>query len=390
MTQTASIAPARAKAKIDLVPHEGVPQALDAMSCVAPAEHAFLRAGWFAGSGAETTLVAESGGRPIAAFPTVAAGPPALGARAVAGLYWPFRNMLLAADVEDGEIEQMLRALRSAGTLGPLWRLGPVYADDPTATRLTRLAPAAGWSVLKRPLGRTWTFDVGELRAQRADWPRPSTLKRLGRYERKLRAAGTLEVERIIGDGWTRERLDAFAEVEQASWIAASTDHSGAKFMLPARRTFWERCIADRALAEMLPALLVRLDGRPIAFSFDLEVGGLRYGLAGTYDAEFGNLDVGKFANELNMMWALERGVTRFDWGAGDGGYKREIGFTPGSEIVDLLFVRSPLAAAALRRRWERPREGAPDDSRWLPLTRRERLLVASLATATAVAAMAE
>jgi len=390
MAELASIAPERSTAEVELVSHPGAPQSLDALSGAAPAEHRFLRAAWFDGSGAEATLLVHRDGRPVAAFPTVPAGPPALGACAIAGLYWPFRNVLLAADADDGEIVRVLGAIRSGSKLGPLWRLGPVYRDDPTAVRLARLAPTAGWSVLTRPLGRTWILDVAELTAKSGTWPRRSTLKRLDGYERTLSACGTLGVERIVGTGWSSDVLGALAEVERGSWIASATDRSGAKFMLPERRAFWERCIADPVLAEMISAVLVRLDGRPIAFSFDLTVGALQYGIAGTYDAAFGALNVGKLANERNLIWAVERGVTRFDWGAGDSGYKRSIGFTAGSEIVDLLFLRNPMAAALLRRRWERRRDSKPDDSRRLPLSRRQRMLVASLATATAVAAMAE
>jgi len=364
--------------------------ALEALSQAVPPEHRFLRPAWYEASGAEAVLMAHAGGRPIAAFPTVAAGPPALGARAVAGLYWPFRNILLAEDASDGDVMEMLAMLRTGNRLGPLWRLGPVYADDPTAARLARLAPDAGWAVLKRPLGNTWVFEPGKAGSGPSEWPRPSTLKRLDGYERGLRKAGTLEIERIIGDGWTPDVLDALAQIERESWIASETDLTGAKFMLPARRVFWGRCIADRPLADMLSVVLVRLDGRPIAFSLDVTVGSLGFGIAGTYAAEFGPLRVGKLANERNMLWSLERGVTRFDWGAGDSGYKQSIGFEKGSEIVDLLFVRNPLAAVALRRRWERPHEARPDDSRTLPLSRRKLAVVASLATAAAFAAAVE
>jgi CelD/BcsL family acetyltransferase involved in cellulose biosynthesis len=390
MTNLARIARGRGEADIAFASIASGSHLLDALSRAAPPEHHFLRAAWYEASGAETVLLALVDGTPVAAFPTVAAGPAALGARAVAGLYWPFRNILLAADADDGDVTRILAALRTGNRLGPLWRLGPVYADDPTAARLARLAPEAGWAVLKRPLGRSWVMEANEAGTRFGTWPRSSTLKRLAGYERALRASGTLEIERIVGSAWTPEVLDALAEVERASWIAASTDHSGAKFMLPSRRAFWGRCIADPALAQMLSAVLVRLDGRPIGFSVDLTVGTVQYGIAGTYDEAFGALNVGKLANERNLIWALERGVRRVDWGAGDSGYKRTVGFEPGPEIIDLLFVRNSVAAAALRRRWEKQGEAKPDEPRTLPLSGRQALLVASLATAAAVAAASE
>jgi CelD/BcsL family acetyltransferase involved in cellulose biosynthesis len=89
------------------------------------------------------------------------------------------------------------------------------------------------------------------------------------------------------------------------------------------------------------------------------------------------------------MIRSAERGVTRFDWGAGDSGYKRETGFEAGSEIVDVLFVRNAVLARLLRRRWTNSEETAEDAGR-LPLTRREALLLGSLVTASTVAVMAE
>jgi hypothetical protein len=39
--------------------------------------------------------------------------------------------------------------------------------------------------------------------------------------------------------------------------------------------------------------------------------------------------------------------VETIGWGAGDPGYKSEMGARPGPDILDLLFVRGPLAALA-------------------------------------------
>jgi CelD/BcsL family acetyltransferase involved in cellulose biosynthesis len=140
----------------------------------------------------------------------------------------------------------------------------------------------------------------------------------------------------------------------------------------------------------MLSALIVRVGERPIAFCFDLNVGDLQYAIAGSFDAEFARLKAGKIATYRNIEWAIERGIGRIDWGAGDSGYKREIGAQQGSEIVDCLFVRNPLAATLLRPRWEGAREQAGDRAGRLPIGPTEGLLLASLATAAAVTAMAE
>jgi len=299
---------------------DGCPELIDRIAAKAPDEHAFLRAAWYRAAGAEATLVARRNGRMIAAFPTLRAGPPALGVRAVAGIYWPFRNVPVAADLDERGVVDLLAALRAHGALGPVWRLGPVYADDASVARLIAAAPAAGWSVLKRTLGNNYLLDVEAERAAGREWPRKSSLKRLDGYERKLSEHGAVTIDYVTGADWSPAVFDALAEVESRSWVATATDRTGAKFIDPAHRSVWEACAADPLLAQMLSAVIVRVGGRPVAFSLDLTCGTLQYGIAGTYDAEFAKLNAGSLANERNMVWAAERGVTRFDWGAGDSG----------------------------------------------------------------------
>lgn len=383
---------ARVKAApVELESAAGCSEIIDAVADAAAPEHAFLRAAWFRAAGAEATIIARRGARAIAAFPTLRAGPPALGVRAVAGIYWPFRNVVIAADAGIDEITELLAAARAQSTLGPVWRLGPVYADDSVAARLAAAAPGADWSVLTRKLGNTYFLDIEAERDAGRQWPRKSSLKRLDGYERKLGEHGALTIDYVTGADWSPAVFDALAEIESRSWVATATDQSGAKFIDAAHRRVWEGCAADPVLAEMLSAVIVRVGGRPIAFSLDLRCGSLQYGIAGTYDAEFAKLNAGSLANERNMIWAAERGVTRFDWGAGDSGYKRKLGFVAGPPIVDLLFVRSGFVAAMLRKRWERAvTEGEGDDARKLPLGRREWLLIASIATAAAAGSLAE
>ena len=384
-------APAATPTPVSLESVPSCPEIVDAIADGAAPEHGFLRAAWYRAAGAETTLVARRGERAIAAFPTLRAGPPALGVRAVAGIYWPFRNVAMAADASANDLEDMLTALRTQNGLGPVWRLGPVYADDAAAARLVAAAPAADWSVLTRKLGNTYLLDIEAERAAGRQWPRKSSLKRLDGYERKLSELGAVSIDYVTGADWSPAVFDALAEVESRSWVASATDQTGAKFIDPAHRAVWEACAADPVLAEMLSVVIVRVGGRPVAFSLDLRCGALQYGIAGTYDAEFAKLNAGSLANERNMLWQAERGVTRFDWGAGDSGYKRKLGFVAGPEIVDLLFVRSPFVASMLRSRWERSvAEGEGDDARKLPLGRREWLIIASLATAAAAGSLAE
>jgi hypothetical protein len=156
----------------------------------------------------------------------------------------------------------------------------------------------------------------------------------------------------VRGDSWNDGVLEELGAVEAASWIAAKTDASGAKFMTPAQRARWRCALADPALAQMLCATILTIDDRAVAFSFDLDDGPVQYGLAGSYVSDLARYDIGKLANYRAMQDAIADGQSMMDMGAGDSGYKRAMGAFPGYHMADLLFVRSPAAARLLARVW--------------------------------------
>ena len=371
--------------------HPGVPPALDALAA-GLGDRAFLRAAWFAAAGGERTLVAATAdGVPLAAFPAAPMGPPALGVASVPGSYWPFRAVPLAPELGRAELEEILSSRTFRSAFGPLWRMGPFYRDDPAAARLVSAAAASGWTASARRLGRTFLIDIPTLRAA-GPWPTGSTLKRVRNYENRLRRLGEVTFERIAGSDWTPAAFDALAAIEAASWIASRTDGSGAKFLASGQGDYWRRVAADPAVAAMLSALVVRVGGRPVAFCFDLNLGSLQYGIAASHDAAFDSFRPGRIATCRNLEWAIERGIERIDLGAGDSGYKAEMGASPGPEIVDMLFIRPPALAALLRPAWEAStsEEGLFGGLREIRLKRRTPTLLAGVVTAAAAVAFLE
>jgi CelD/BcsL family acetyltransferase involved in cellulose biosynthesis len=107
----------------------------------------------------------------------------------------------------------------------------------------------------------------------------------------------------------------------------------------------------------MMWAAMLRVDGAPAAFSFDLNAGELKYAIANSYDPAYGKHSPGKLLYYRNLLRAIDDGMTTVDWGAGDGGYKGTIGAVKGPAIRDWLFVRPGAAAFAakmLRSIWRR------------------------------------
>ncbi|HEY0326872.1 MAG TPA: GNAT family N-acetyltransferase, partial [Allosphingosinicella sp.] len=330
--------------------------AFDAVAAAADPRHAFLRHAWFdAGSGARlrALVVQRADGSPLAALPRIKRGLGPFAIAAIPGSYWPFRSFPIAADATDDELASLLARRAVRFFLGPVWRMGPVLADDPTAARLRDADPLAGWTVLTRRLGTSFELDFARLRAE-GPWPRTSSQASNRRRERKLAAHGEVEYRFLTGRDWTGADRDAIARIEAESWLSGIGGAADPKFHDAARRRTWERAAQDPAIADMITCSLLLVGGEPAAFAFGIEAGGVRHDIANGYSRRFSDYGAGKLLLYKDFERAADRGITRVDWGSGDAGYKSEMGATQGPEIVDLLFVRAGLPAAALRRWWSR------------------------------------
>ena len=350
--------------KLTAVSVAGFPEEIDALAACNLAGRGFLRAAWYAArtvqlpgtaSSGRTLLIRRGSGEVIAAIPTIAFGPLIGRARKVPGSYWPLRSALLAPDCDVAELAQGLE--RGARSLGPVWRIGPVPSDDPANQLMIKAALLANWSVLSRPASTSWTIDLDAARDE--GWPRPSTAKRLAKAERRLAQLGTVEWRYVRGSDWNPGVLEQLAKVEQASWIAATTDGSGAKFMSHGQRALWRTVLADPVLAEKLCATILMIDNAPAAFSFDLYDGAVQYGIAGSYVSALAKYEVGKIVNARAISDAMAAGCSVTDLGAGDSGYKQYLGAAPAYDMEDLLFVRSRTAARMLANVWGSERNPA-------------------------------
>ena len=328
---------------------DGLATAIDTVATAAPPGHAFLRYGWYAAAlaaygGQARTVLVEEDGRPTLALPIATVGPAFLGLATVPGCYWPFRSFPLAADAGDATLKAALATL--AGTVNGL-RIGPVYDDDAAAMPLIAAARASGWAVLDRFVADSWLLDMAALQDE-GTWPRGSTLRKNRFHEKHLAAHGVPDWRFLCDADWPAA-FDALAAVERASWIAARTDGSDAKFTTAGHGAFWRAAAADPVIAGMLRAALLTIDGKPAAFSFDLDAGDLKYAIANSYDPVYAKHSPGKLLYYRNLVEALGRGIARVDWGAGDSGYKQVIGADRGPAIRDWLLLRPGLPALAGR-----------------------------------------
>lgn len=349
-------AAARATARL----HDGLPPTIDAVADGSPASHRFLRRRWYAAAvaaygGAPRTIVASLHDIPALALPLVAMGPGWLKAMAVPGCYWPFRGApaipaLCTPAVLDATLNTLARTARVV-------RIGPVYDGDPVIAPLIAAARSHGWGVASRTVATSYLLDMAALRGE-GQWPRGSTLRKNRFHEKHLAAHGTLDWSFADPAGWSAA-FDAMAEVEKRSWLAERTDGRDTKFTRWGHGAFFRAAAQDPVIAGMFSAALLHVDGVPAAFSFDLDAGTLKYAIANSYDPAYAKHSPGKLLYYRNLTAAIDRGVERVDWGAGDSGYKRVIGAAEGPAIRDWVLMRPGVPAwlAPLARRWWRTRD---------------------------------
>jgi CelD/BcsL family acetyltransferase involved in cellulose biosynthesis len=169
--------------------------------------------------------------------------------------------------------------------------------------------------------------------------------------ERRLAEQGELEFATIGGSAWTDDVLDLLAGIEAESWVGEKGD---TKFVDPAMRRVWMRALQDPVLAAMLSCSILRVGGMPAAFTFSVTSGRTRYYIANGYSARFAERSPGRILLYRDFIDAAGAGIETINWGAGDPGYKAEMGAEPGPELLDALFVRGALMGALARPFWER------------------------------------
>ncbi|MBO9714851.1 GNAT family N-acetyltransferase [Sphingomonas sp.] len=348
---------------------DGLAAAIDAAADAAPATHRFLRYAWYAAAleaygGAARTLTVSREGRALVALPMVRMGNPRLGLWQVPGSYWPFRGFPAAVDAGIDAFEALVARLGREVTA---LRIGPIHDGDPALEALKAAALARGWAVIDRFVADSWAIDLAGLSAG-GDWPRASTRAQNRNKENRLAREGALDWSYPSGLALNGEVFDALATIEEKSWVAEKTDGRDTKFTARGHGRFWRAAAADPVLGTMLHAALLRLDGKAIAFVFDLDTGTLRHTIANGYDAAHSKTSPGQLLYYRNLVRSLELGVARVDCGAGDSGYKQRVGAERGPAIRDWLFVKPglpALGAKLLRGAWrrsghaERVREGS-------------------------------
>jgi CelD/BcsL family acetyltransferase involved in cellulose biosynthesis len=268
----------------------------------------FLRPGWHRawrtafGDGALRVLAARRGGRLVGVLPMEARRG---GFGAPTNPHSPGFDIL---SLDDDAASALAGALFEAR---PRYlTIRPVDADGRALHALTAAAVAHGYKTLVQPSGR-----APYLRLERDMRAHASALSRnlqhdVQRRLRRLCEMGSVSIEVADGRAHLEDLLTEGFEVEAKSWkgrrgtaIAARGD----------TRCFYREIAHWAADAGWLRLAFLRLDGRAIAFQFDLEPGSHYYSLKIGYDPGYERFSPGKLLVYTMVARAVARGYQTYE-----------------------------------------------------------------------------
>lgn len=211
---------------------------------------------------------------------------------------------------------------------------GDLFRDEPTHVSITHLEPEgeslracqeaaeeAGYRVVVSPFQRSMHL---QLKQDWSDYQRErgrNLLRNLRRSRRQLQKQGKLAVETIRDAEHLETRLPEAYCVEAASWKGAT---GTAIQSHPRTRRFYTALAYWAAERGALRLYIMRVDGRPIAMYYALQMNGISHLLKGGYDPAFGRYSPGKLLLQEVIESCFANGVSRVEFHGGTEAYKLE------------------------------------------------------------------
>jgi len=173
-------------------------------------------------------------------------------------------------------------------------------------------ATSAGYRLLTRrleaspyvPVNGDWDAHAASLSS--------TMLKELARRWRRLEnEAGTVSFTVETGRAGLEEALGAGFRLEASGWKGRG---GTAIVSRPETRAFYTDIARWAAERGLLRLAFLSVDGRPIAFQFDLELDGVVYHLKPGYDESYGRFRPGKLLTRQVVRSAFERGARSYEF----------------------------------------------------------------------------
>jgi CelD/BcsL family acetyltransferase involved in cellulose biosynthesis len=256
------------------------------------------------------TVTVRRAGRLAALVPLVRARS---GVRAPANWHTPQFELL----AEDGDARAELCERLLAGRP---WSAALRFVSPDAAGALAAAATHAGYLVLRRSLTRSPVIDLrGRLWEEYASTVRSDHRSDIRRRWRRLREQGEVEVELADGSERLETLLGEGLSLEAASWKGRA---GTAILSHPQTERFYRRVTQWAAERGWLRLTFVRLDGRPVAFSLDLEHRNVHHNLKNAYDETQHHCSPGKLLTGLLVERAFARGLQGYEFNGAPERYK--------------------------------------------------------------------
>jgi len=222
--------------------------------------------------------------------------------------------------------------------------VGHLHPTRPEEERLREAAQAAGYRLFERAVKRSpYTVTSGSW----DDYERALSRNVRGdirRRWRRLREEGDAILD-INSGAHLAEALEEGYAIEGSGW----KDACGSSIRVSDdKRRFYTDVAHWAADHGWLRLCFLRLDGRPIAFHFDLVCGGVLYHLKGGFDPALAHFSPSKLLHYLMLQHAFTTGVDRYDFLGVDETYKLQL--SNGVDTQRLLHLSAPRLSAQAER----------------------------------------
>ena len=266
----------------------------------------------------------------------------------LAGYYWPFRSLHLAAQpgMGMGLADALGRALATTPP-GAVLRFGPISCRDDAMHAVLGQLMASGWRHRAKATGAVFELDLSlglDALKQRFSG---SLLKHIEYSRRRLgKTMGEVRCERHVLSGEDQPLLDTLADIESRSWLARKG--GDLKFMGPANQCFWTQMGREPDPHARPVCWVLHCGDQPVAFSAHLETDTALYILANSYDEQWKSHSPGSILTYEVLRDAISRRKRLLDWGQGDSGYKQRWGAQEVSLLYDVMMFRPGLLGGLL------------------------------------------
>jgi CelD/BcsL family acetyltransferase involved in cellulose biosynthesis len=196
-----------------------------------------------------------------------------------------------------------------------------VDAGGPGIAACRDAAHEVGYRTLERPLERSPYVPIeGEWEAYRESLGK-KLMSELRRRRRRLEEEGRFTFELVGGRDGLPALLDEGFAVEAAGW---KSERNSAIRSRPETLGFYRTVARWAAERGWLRLAFLRLDGRPIAFDFGIEDGGVHYLLKTGFDPAFGKFAPGMILRYEMLARAFSTGLSSYEFLGADEPWKLE------------------------------------------------------------------